>query len=222
MARPGEGRPGGVAVDGVKEYYDEYWRREAPPPAHDPLAGTRRELLLPRLAAAGARSVLDVGCGTGELVAALRGRGVSAVGMDVSEAAVAVAAERHPDGRFLVHGVEDLPWPVEEGAFDAVVSFETIEHLLRPRRLLEGARSALAPGGHLALTTPYHGLLKNVALAVGAFDRHFAVEGDHIRFFSDRALERLLRETGFEPLERVHFGRFWGLWAGVFAWARRR
>ena len=38
-------------------------------------------------------------------------------------------------------------------------------------------------GGGLALTTPYHGRIKNFAVAALAFDRHFDVEGDHVRFF---------------------------------------
>jgi SAM-dependent methyltransferase len=211
-----------VSHAAARGYYDEYWAREAPPPENDPLGPTRARLLGERLAATGARTVLEVGCGTGELVAALDREGLAAEGMEISSRAVAEARRRHPGARFVEHSVEELPWPVERGSFDAVVSFEVIEHLLRPRRLLEGAAAALAPGGHLALTTPYHGLLKNLALAGLAFDRHFAVEGDHIRFFSDRALRRLLAEAGFDVLELVHFGRFWGVWAGVFAWARRR
>ena len=201
-------------------YYDEYWRREAPPPCDDPLAPTRLRLLREVLPARG--RMLDAGSGTGDLVAALAGEGRDSIGMDVSGEAVAFAEQRHPGCRFVHHSVEDVPWPFEAGRFDAVVAFEVIEHLLRPRRLLEGAHEALRPGGGLALTTPYHGLVKNLALTAFAFDRHFAVEGDHVRFFSDGALRRLLAETGF-TVERVsHFGRIWGLWAGVFVWARRR
>jgi SAM-dependent methyltransferase len=204
----------------LEHYYDAYWSRGAPPPDADPLAGERLRLLR-RLLPARAR-VLDAGCGRGDLVAALGTLGHDAVGMDVSARAVELAAERHPDHRFVRHSAEELPWPVEAGAFDAVVSFEVIEHLLRPRRLLAGARDVLRPGGGLALTTPYHGLLKNLAVAATAFDRHFAVEGDHLRFFSDRALRGLLDETGFAVATVRHFGRIWGLWAGTFVWARRR
>ena len=74
-------------------------------------------------------------------------------------------------------------------------------------------------GGGLALTTPYHGRLKNLAIAAVGFDRHFAVEGDHVRFFSDRSLRRLLEETGFDVVRVEHFGRVRWLWAGAFVWA---
>jgi 2-polyprenyl-3-methyl-5-hydroxy-6-metoxy-1,4-benzoquinol methylase len=209
-----------VADADVREYYEDYWRRDAPPPCADPLTPLRLRLLRRELAP-GAR-VLDAGCGAGDLVGLLAGDGHEAVGMDVSERAVELAARRHPQARFVRHSVEELPWPVDRGSFDAVTAFEVIEHLLRPGRLLEGAREALRPGGGLALTTPYHGWLKNVAVATLAFDRHFAVEGDHIRFFSDRALRRLLEQTGFRVARVEHYGRIWGLWAGVFVWAHRR
>jgi len=165
--------------------------------------------------------VLDAGCGAGALVAELTAGGLTVTGLDVSGRAIEAATRAHPESRFLRHSLEEVPWPVDRGSFDVVVSFEVIEHLLRPRRLLEGAHEALRPGGHLALTTPYHGLLKNLVVTALAFDRHFAVEGDHVRFFSDAALRRLLAETGFEVVSLAHFGRFFGLWAGVFVWARR-
>jgi 2-polyprenyl-3-methyl-5-hydroxy-6-metoxy-1,4-benzoquinol methylase len=193
-----------------------------PSPLSDPLTPTRLRILREELARTPARRVVDVGCGTGAVVAVLAADGLDASGIDISPSAIEVASRTHPECSFTSHSVEDLPWPVEDGSVDAVVAFEVIEHLLRPRRLLEGAWAALRPGGHLAVTTPYHGLVKNLAVALLAFERHFAVEGDHIRFFTDRRLRRLLEETGFH-LERVaHFGRCPGRWAGVFVWARKR
>ena len=205
----------------MADYYDEYWQRRRPPPCDDPLASRRRELLAAALARAPAASILDAGCGTGDLVASLHAEGRGALGMDVSARAVSAASAAHPQCRFVQHSLEELPWPFAPASFDVVVSFEVIEHLVRPRRLLQGAREVLRPGGHLAITTPYHGLVKNVALAALRFDRHFDVEGDHLRFFSDRALRRLLAQTGFEPVLVRHFGRRWPLSAGVFIWARR-
>jgi 2-polyprenyl-3-methyl-5-hydroxy-6-metoxy-1,4-benzoquinol methylase len=205
----------------LQEYYEEYWRRETLSPLADPLRPTRLRLLREELARTSARRVLDVGCGAGEVVAALAAGGVDASGFDISPRAVELAAWAHPECNFAAHSVEDVPWLLEGDLMDVVVAFEVIEHLLRPRRLLEGARATLTQGGHLALTTPYHGRVKNLVLALLAFERHFAVEGDHIRFFTDRELRRLLEETGFR-IERVaHFGRFPGLWAGVFVWARK-
>jgi 2-polyprenyl-3-methyl-5-hydroxy-6-metoxy-1,4-benzoquinol methylase len=205
----------------VKQYYERYWEHTELSPDTDPYATTRLRILrkaVPR----GPLRVLDVGAGEGHLVAALAAEGVSASGMDISETAVRAAAERYPGRRFKVHSAEDLPWPVEPGSLDLVVAFEVIEHLVEPRRLLAGARAALRPGGYVALTTPYHGRLKNVAIALLAFDRHFDVDGYHLRFFSDSALRRLLDDEGFTVERCVHYGRVPGIRAGVFVWAARR
>lgn len=206
----------------AESYYEEYWNRPDPPPVGDPLAPRRLEILLGLLRSVGARRVLDAGSGTGDLVAALSAEGFDAVGMEVSATAVERAATAHPGCEFVRHSVEELPWRVEAGSFDAVVSFEVVEHLLRPRSLFEGAREALTSRGRLAVSTPYHGLVKSVAVSALRFDEHFAVEGDHIRFFSDRALQQLAGETGFE-VERIHhLGRAWPVWANSLLWARRR
>lgn len=207
---------------GMSAYYDEYWSRDRPPPEDDPLSPVRLRLLRRRLREAGAHSVLEIGSGAGDLAAVLSREGQAVVGLEVSERAIEIARGRHPGVHFVAHSVEELPWPLDPAAFDAVVAFEVIEHLLRPRRLLEGAQRALRPGGHLALTTPFHGLAKNLVLAAVGFDRHFAVEGDHIRFFSDRTLRRLLDETGFDLIRLDHLGRVWPFSAGSFVWARRR
>lgn len=211
-------------VDGssMRDYYESYWRGDAPPPVGDRLAPTRLRLLRECIATVDAENVLEMGCGEGGLTAALAADGLAAIGIDISAEAVARAVRAHPTCRFMQHQVEDRPWPVAQGAFDVVASFEVIEHLLRPRELLLGARTALRDGGHIAITTPYHGIAKNLTMALRGFDRHFAVEGEHIRFFTDNALQRLLDEAGFDVLRLAHFGRFAPLWAGVFVWARKR
>jgi len=211
-----------LTVGDAHQYYEDYWGRPDPPPLHDPLALRRLELVRRLLREAGARRVLDAGAGAGDFVAALVEDGYETVGLEVSERAVALAEERHPGSTLVRHSVEELPWPVEQGSFDAVVALEVIEHLLRPRRLLDGAHAALRPGGRVLLSTPYHGLAKNLVLAAFRFDRHFAVEGDHIRFFSDAALRRLAGETGFDVEKIVHLGRTWPLWANSFVSLGRR
>jgi 2-polyprenyl-3-methyl-5-hydroxy-6-metoxy-1,4-benzoquinol methylase len=206
----------------ARQYYDDYWERPEPSPLGDPLAPHRLELVRGLLQEAGARRVLDAGAGAGDLVGALVADGYEAAGLDISERAIALAGERHPGATFIRHSVEEFPWPVERESFDAVVALEVIEHLLRPRRLLEGAHAALRPGGRLVLSTPYHGLAKNLVLAALRFDRHFAVEGDHIRFFSDGSLRQLAADTGFQVDRIQHLGRMWPLWADAFVAMRRR
>jgi 2-polyprenyl-6-hydroxyphenyl methylase/3-demethylubiquinone-9 3-methyltransferase len=57
----------------------------------------------------------------------------------------------------------------------------------------------LKPAGHFIVSTPYHGWLKNVVLALsGKMDNHFTAlwDGGHIKFWSRETLSRLLRSKG--------------------------
>lgn len=207
----------------MKEYYESYWNRSDTYAEPDPLARDRLSALWNAVQSTGEslERLLDIGCGEGNLVADALHRGMFAEGLDISEEAIHRAIRLHPNGRFHAHSVEEWPWPVDQTPFDIVVSFEVIEHLLQPSGLIRGSHGVLRESGYLALTTPYHGPLKNVALSVFGFDKHFAVEGDHIRFFTDAALKKILESNGFKVISFEHFGRFAGVWAGVFVWAQR-
>lgn len=103
------------------------------------------------------RRVLDAACGEGYGAALLAGVAQSVVGVDIEPRVVADAASRyagHANLRFEAASVTQLPLP--EASVDAIVSFETIEHLQgsdQPGMLAEFAR-VLAPGGILILSSP--------------------------------------------------------------------
>ena len=102
--------------------------------------------------APGAR-VLDAGCGTGHLLAALRARGdgLSLTGVDVSEAMLARASERLGDDVALYRApAEQLPFG--DGAFDAVVTASSLHHWRAPERGLAQIARVLTVGGGLVVT----------------------------------------------------------------------
>ena len=73
------------------------------------------------------------------------------------------------------------------------------------------------------MSTPYHGYLKNLALAMtGKLDGHFSVlwDGGHIKFFSRATLERMLTDQGFEVLAFAGAGRLPLLWKSMLVNAR--
>lgn len=71
-------------------------------------------------------SVLEIGCATGELIAAVPVRaGARKVGMDISAANIAVARERHPDVEFRCG---DFRTGAAE-TFDAVILSDVLEHV---------------------------------------------------------------------------------------------
>ena len=166
--------------------------------------------VLDALRRAGARRVLDLGCGNGTFTAHVAARGFEIVGIDASRSGIRIASEIVPSATFLEHALEE-PLPQHlHGQFDAAIAVEVVEHLPVPKQLCARAREALRPGGHFIATTPYHGYLKNLALAVaGQLDGHWQPlqDGGHIKFFSRATLTELLERTGFEVTGFVRVGR---------------
>jgi len=158
----------------------------------------------------GARRVLDLGCGNGTFTARLHEAGYDVTGFDHSSSGIALAQRQYPGIAFARHDLHEALPGGHEAAYDAVVAVEVIEHLLLPRRLMAAARVALRPGGVFIVTTPYHGYLKNLALAMtGKFDEHWAPLRDygHVKFFSRRTLTRLFEEYGYTQLTFRTAGR---------------
>jgi 2-polyprenyl-6-hydroxyphenyl methylase/3-demethylubiquinone-9 3-methyltransferase len=140
---------------------------------------------------------------------ALSHHGYEVIGVDASPSGIAQAKRAFPELSLHVGSAYD-PLAARYGTFQAVLSLEVIEHLYAPRDFVRGAFDLLEPGGTLLVSTPYHGYLKNLALAVcGAMDRHFTAlwDGGHIKFFSMRTLSALLNEVGFVNINYARVGR---------------
>jgi len=160
--------------------------------------------------------VLDVGCGNGFTCGEFLKSGCFVVGIDLSPQGIEIARHAHPKGRFELLPADDkLLENLREKPFDLVVSTEVVEHLYAPRTYASGCFGALKPGGRFICTTPYHGYLKNLALALaGKWDTHANPlwDGGHIKLWSRRTLGWLLTSAGFENLQFRGVGRLPGLW----------
>jgi 2-polyprenyl-3-methyl-5-hydroxy-6-metoxy-1,4-benzoquinol methylase len=160
--------------------------------------------------------VLDVGCGNGFICGEFLKQGCCVVGIDLSPQGIEIARRVHPNSRFELLPADDkLLENLREKPFDLVVSTEVVEHLYAPRSYAKGCFGALKPGGRFICTTPYHGYLKNLALALaGKWDAHANPlwDGGHIKLWSRRTLERLLTGAGFENFQFRGAGRMPGLW----------
>jgi 2-polyprenyl-6-hydroxyphenyl methylase/3-demethylubiquinone-9 3-methyltransferase len=172
--------------------------------------------------------VLDVGCGNGAISKEFLTRGCYVVGIDVSHQGIEVARRLHgamPNARFeILEAGSDMLEQLGEVAFDLVLSTEVIEHLYDPESFVRGCFDALRPGGQFLCSTPYHGYLKNLTIAVsGAFDRHFGARdlGGHIKFWSRGTLSRLLLDVGFEQLKFCGAGRVHYLWKSMIVRAKK-
>lgn len=102
-------------------------------------------------------SVLDYGCGRGELLERLRRRASRLCGVDVDADALRWAAR--PEGAELrqIPSRGSLPFPDEP--FDTVILSEVLEHVADERGVLRECARVLRPAGRLLITTPHAGLL---------------------------------------------------------------
>ena len=167
------------------------------------------------------RSICDLGCGNGHIAGRLAALGYQVTGVDASPSGIKIARRTYPGVEFVEATIDrDLK---TLGSFDLVISSDVIEHLYRPSDLLESATLLLKPGGQILLGTPYHGYLKNLALAAtGKMDAHFSAlhDGGHIKFFSVQTLSKLMTRHGFTDLSFTYYGRAPWLWKNMICHAR--
>jgi SAM-dependent methyltransferase len=106
-------------------------------------------------------SVLEIGCGAGDLLAQLRVG--SKAGVDLSEAQVRLAQEKVPDGRFFVQAAEELDLPGE--TFDYIILSETINFTADVQRVFEKLRAVSHSNTRLVVNI--HNLLWRPVIACG-------------------------------------------------------
>jgi 23S rRNA (guanine745-N1)-methyltransferase len=138
-------------------------------------------------------AVLDIGCGEGFYLGALvSGRPMEAHGIDISTAAIDLAARRWPDVRWFVVNA-DRTLPYADGSFDLVLS-------LTARRNATEVRRVLSPDGRLVVAVPGEDDLIELREAVmgegllrNRVDNVLADFSSHFELKSHRTLRRTAR-----------------------------
>lgn len=141
----------------------------------------------------------DIGCGDGQFIALVADQGWEPLGVELNPPAAAKARDRGlevAEGRF--EDLDDLPW----GTFDAVTSWDSIEHVPDPVVFAERMARLLRPGGTLALTTLNRRAF--VARVTGA--RWSMIVPDHFTYWHERPLIGLLERSGMRIISTHTFG----------------
>lgn len=149
----------------------------------------------------GPRRALDLGCGLGGFLDVLQDEGWETWGIEPGPRQREVAGRRH----------RMLSEPPSDERFDLVVVNHVIEHLTRPRAVLESLAAATRPGGRLFVSTPDLGRL-------GEHGRINYVRNErHICSWTAAGLESALALSGWRTIARLE-GEQWREIGNEEAW----
>jgi len=121
-----------------------------------------------------ARNFLEVGCGTGFVLSGIAKAypDIALSGSEIFLAGLAHAAERVPSAHFMQMDARHIPFVNE---FDAIGTFDVLEHIDEDEAVLAQLRRALKPGGLLLLTVPQHPWLWSAADDYACHVRRYAM-----------------------------------------------
>lgn len=172
--------------------------------------------------------ILDIGSGNGFLCSQLSQLGYENImGIEPDQRGFEISKINYPHIKFHNLGADAEPSDLidsNKGLFDIVISTEVIEHVYSPAQIPALAAKVLQVDGYLIISTPYHGYVKNLALAIANkwdFHHHPLVDGGHIKFWSINTLSRLLQTNGFEVIAFHGVGRFPFLWKSMILVSRK-
>jgi len=189
----------------LKKYYDSYWREKKEYSSFKlPDVQRRHRKLLKMLRTIELTEhdrVLDLGCGEAETIRFLSELGyTNIVGLDLSQVILSEAKQHCDDAIYVNHHL-DFPLPFKKETFRIVLCLEVFEHMFSPYDLTYEIKRMLTPDGILICSVPYHGLFKNIVIALLAYERHYRINNPHIRFFTDKTLRIMLESHGLNIIE---------------------
>ena len=150
---------------------------------------------LAELAAAnGSRTLLDVGCGRGDLAASWIAAGWRVQGIEPSPQAAATAASR--GAQIIGETLSNTELTPE--SVNAVVFRHSLEHVTAPRADLRRVHAALSPGGRLAVIVPNWGSWQRRAFGEYWFPLELPRHRTH---FTTDGLRRAIAAAGFGQIE---------------------
>lgn len=149
--------------------------------------------------------ILDLGCGTGELTAAIAERGATVVGLDADSHMIERARERFSAIEFVQGDGHDFSL----GRFDAVFSNAALHWLTRPRDVTNAVRRALREGGRFVAEQGGAGNVAQTSAILNAARIDAGAEALPSPWYFPTVAEHatLLESTGFRVAAMFHFDR---------------
>lgn len=161
--------------------------------------------------------VLDVGCATGNLLAALQQAGWQPHGVETNSQAADYTRQRFGIPVFTGE-LQQAQLPASQ--FDLVIFWDVLEHVHDPRQVLQEAARITRSGGTLLLSLPNPG-----SLEARLFGSHWAGWDipRHLQLFPVAVIDRLLQETDWQMVDwRCAGGRMWLFNLSLQHWLKAR
>jgi SAM-dependent methyltransferase len=153
-----------------------------------------RRLELIERVTGGPGSLLDIGCGTGEVLMAARERGWNVQGVEPERTGAQMAIDRGLP--VAVAKLEESQLP--ERSWDVVSAFHVLEHVPDVRGFLRMMARWVRPGGHVAVEVPNFGSL-HARRWRDVWIQYHLRPLEHLTHFTPDTLERTLRSSGLDP-----------------------
>ncbi|REE78681.1 trans-aconitate methyltransferase [Paenibacillus taihuensis] len=153
-------------------------------------------------------TVLDLGCGTGDLADEISKAGADVIGMDLSASMIAAAKEKYPALRFRVG--DATSFKLEEEV-DAVFSNAALHWVKEPEKVIACIWDALRQGGRFVAEFGGQGNVETVVKAASrVLERDYGIDASALNpwyFPSIAQYSTLLEQQGFRVTYAVHFDR---------------
>ncbi len=170
--------------------------------------------LLDRLARQAPARILDVGCSDGRFGELLQQQGHSVIGVDRHKyEGVASRLDDFVEAD-LDHGLPEAL----TGTYPVIVAADVLEHVAEPAQLLSTLASMLTGDGRIFVSVPnFAHWYPRLRVAAGRFDydQRGILDRTHLRFFTRRSMERMVRATGLRIVERDVVGTPLNLFTGA-------
>lgn len=142
----------------------------------------------------GFQSLLEIGCGTGYVISAIKNAFPEAQihGSEIFTTGLQFASARQPTINFFQMDARQIPF-VDE--FDVIGAFDVLEHIEKDERVLQQLHFALKPSGFMLLTVPQHHWLWS------PIDDYAC----HVRRYSAKDIEDKVKTAGFEIVRSTSF-----------------
>jgi len=138
--------------------------------------------------------ILDLGCGTGDLIAELQKRGCEVWGVDIDKNAVNFAKKYFNLENIYAMSCDEFFKLPNLPKFDLIMFFELIEHLDNPLEFIQNVKKLLKEDGTIVLSTP-----SRERILVNLWDADFPPH--HLTRWNEKAISNLFKKINFRIVQ---------------------